>query len=113
MEEDALDKHVVRKLEEKTRGPFPLLFISFHTPARSTANIFRFRLPWYLDGRHVAAKSFWNEPEGENEPASEHDDERAQGGAAVSSVERKQAPLPEWPHYGGVHEFGAWWGISP
>jgi hypothetical protein len=22
------------------------------------------------------------------------------------------AVLPVWPHYGGVHEFGAWWGLS-
>ena len=21
-------------------------------------------------------------------------------------------PLPVWPHYGGVHEFGTWWGLS-
>jgi hypothetical protein len=26
---------------------------------------------------------------------------------------RKAEVLPVWPHYGGVHEFGAWWGLSP
>jgi hypothetical protein len=29
----------------------------------------------------------------------------------VENARRAEA-LPLWPHYGGVHEFGAWWGLS-
>src|ERR1035438_9100945 len=39
--EDALDKHVIRRLENKSRNPFALLGMMFLNPARSTANIFR------------------------------------------------------------------------
>ena len=123
--EDYLDKHLVRKLEEKPRGPFGLLAISFLTPARATANIFRFRPPWYRDGREVKARSFFSEPLGPDEtvaPDSPPESSSASsnsgsvsgvGGeaAAVQSAHR-YGVLPVWPHYGGVHEVGAWWGLS-
>jgi hypothetical protein len=112
MAEDALDKHLVSKFEEKPRGTVPLLFMSFLTPARSTANIFRFRPPWYRDGRRVTSNSFWSEPRGTNDEADEIVAEPSIRGAAVSATKRESENLPEWPHYGGVHEFGAWWGLS-
>jgi hypothetical protein len=112
MAEDALDKHVVRKLEEKPRGPFTLLFVSFLTPARSTANIFRFRPPWYRDGRRVSTNTFWVEPGRENDAALGADGDPPHRDAVVSTSERRVETLPEWPRYGGVHEFGAWWGLS-
>ena len=49
------------------RNPFALLGLSFLEPAHATANIFRFRPPWYRDDRVVKAKSFWSDPPGENE----------------------------------------------
>jgi hypothetical protein len=120
MAEDALDKHVVRKLEEKPRGPLSLVAISFLTPARATANIFRWRPPWYRDGRQVKANSFFSEPPGpddddtDSQPASTEGAVSSGGGAAGVSrgTERRPEVLPLWPHYGGVHEFGAWWGLS-
>ena len=60
--EDALDKYVVKPAEGKQRRPATLLLLSFLTPARATANIFRFRPPWYRDGRQVKANSFWSFP---------------------------------------------------
>ena len=124
MAEDALDKHVVKGFEEKPRGALALVAISFLTPARATANIFRFRPPWYRDGRVVKANSFWSEPDGPREanlePGVQPNEELAHAGPAaaegggaggVMPVRRGEA-LPVWPHYGGVHEFGAWWGLS-
>ena len=118
--EDAVDKHVVRKLEDRPRGPFSLLFISFLTPARSTANILRFRPPWYRDSRQVKANSFFSEPPGPEEESGAArmivsngngaGFSRAAGSSAGSVANAKV--LPVWPHYGGVHEFGAWWGLS-
>jgi hypothetical protein len=118
--EDILDKYVVEKLEATPRSPFSLLVISFLTPARATANIFRFRPPWYRDGRQVKARTFWSEPPGPDADTAV---------AAPASIVGKPAPLapgetgfvhtvsktealPTWPHPGGVHEFGAWWGLS-
>jgi hypothetical protein len=134
--EDMLDRYAVQKFEATPRGPFSLLLISFLTPARATANILRFRPPWYRDGRDVRAKSFWNDPPGPDDvpageqPASGHA-KSPPIGPAVSEAENAETPaasnaapgaavsvvrngnyLPEWPHYGGVHEFGAWWGLS-
>lgn len=114
MAEDALDKHVVRKFEEKPRGVAALLAISFLTPAQATANIFRFRPPWYRDGRRVKANTFFSQPVG---PEDADAYEPGDGGTAgvtnpSATVQRPGAYLPRWPHYGGVHEFGAWWGAS-
>jgi hypothetical protein len=134
--EDILDRYVTQRFEEKPRGPIALTLISFLTPARGTANILRFRPPWYRDGRDVKAKSFFSAPPSpEDVPAG---DQPASGhaksppiGPAVPATEEAEAPaapnaapgaavapvrsenyLPVWPHYGGVHEFGAWWGLS-
>jgi hypothetical protein len=120
MAEDALDKTLVRRFEEKPRSPAALLLISFLTPARATANILRWRTPWYRDGRMVRTDSFWSEPPGPDTAAEESGEE---GGAppAANAAGRSSsgiAPgrtgevLPLWPHYGGKHEFGAWWGAS-
>jgi hypothetical protein len=109
--EDELDKHVVKGFEQKPRGPAALLFISFLTPSRATANIFRWRPPWYRDGREVKANTFWSEPPGPGEVAEEAGTAGANSSGAVQAM-RKPQLLPVWPHYGGVHEFGAWWGLS-
>lgn len=121
--EDMLDRYVVKRLEATPRSPYSLLLISFLTPARATANIFRFRPPWYRDGRAVKAKTFWTQPPGPydftpgDQPASGHfratdpaAPEPAEGAGAVSRGRNEY--MPTWPHYGGVHEFGTWWGLS-
>ena len=122
MAEDALDKHLISKLEEKPRGAIALLAISFLTPARATANVFRFRPPWYRDGREVKAHTFFSEPPGLDDVPGEAQGARAESTAtsarsdgsagASATVLRTAGVLPVWPHYGGVHEFGAWWGAS-
>ena len=94
--EDYLDKHVLRRLEEKSRNPFFLLGIQFMNPARGTANILRFRPPWYRDSRVVKASSFFSDP-GEGVPA------------AIRGTSSGNIPAPP---YGGTHEFGLWWGLS-
>jgi hypothetical protein len=122
--EDVLDKYVVKHLEEKQRRPLTLLLISFLTPARATANIFRFRPPWYRDGREVKANSFWSDPPGPEDAAGRPGDARngdppeeavvaSAGNVVTSGVHPVRGEvLPVWPHPGGVHEFGAWWGLS-
>ena len=123
--EDFLDKILVRKLEQKPRGTAALLAISFITPARATANIFRFRPPWYRDGREVRSTSFFSEPHGPEDRVAEQELSSnaessaiaANGGpssgeAGFAGINRISDTLPVWPHYGGVHEFGAWWGLS-
>lgn len=112
--EDVLDKYVVRRMEAKPHNPFTLLAISFLTPSRSTANIVRFRPPWYRDGRVVKAASFWSEPVNPDAVSPEVAPGRAPGDMVASAAFERRAAgeLPEWPHPGGVHEFGAWWGLS-
>jgi len=119
MAEDEMDKHVVRRIESKPRRPVTLLLVSFLTPAKGTANILRFRSPWYRDDRQVKASSFFSEPPGPDEMAgaSSPDTNDASDAAALPSSTGAVVPahanvLPVWPHYGGVHEFGAWWGLS-
>jgi Lipid A 3-O-deacylase (PagL) len=109
--EDALDKHVITRLEEKSRNPFALLGYQFLNPARATANILRFRPPWYRDTRVVKAATFWSFPDSDSSAPAR--DLAAPAGAetAISSHAIASA-LPEWPRPGGVHEFGAWWGLS-
>ena len=109
--EDALDEHVITHLEQKSRDPFALLGYQLLNPARATANIFRFRPPWYRDTRSVKADSFWSDPDGESVTASTAE---AEAEAAAEPVQRAATPrlLPVWPRPGGVHEFGAWWGFS-
>jgi hypothetical protein len=120
MAEDLLDKHVVQRLEATPRRPVTLLFISFLTPSRATANIFRWRPPWYRDGREAKANSFWSDPPGPAEAAPSGapsgdgaaPEPPANSAAGVEAVRKTEAP-PLWPRPGGVHEFGAWWGYSP
>lgn len=50
--EDALDKHLVVRMERWTSNPVALVFIrSFLNPTRSFANAMRFRVPWSRDTR--------------------------------------------------------------
>ncbi|UWZ84848.1 acyloxyacyl hydrolase [Occallatibacter riparius] len=123
--EDALDKHLFRKIAAKPHRPVTLLLASFLTPSRATANIFRFRPPWYRDAYQVKANTFWsdpagpeqaNQPVGDDPPVSGTDiasaaDASAPGSSAISP-RRQPGEKPEWPRIGGVHEFGAWWGLS-
>jgi len=53
--EDAIDKHFIRKLEDRYSHPLVLLGISVFTPTRSMANLMRFKAPWYRDSRRVKA----------------------------------------------------------
>jgi Lipid A 3-O-deacylase (PagL) len=117
--EDYLDKHVVTKLEDKSRNPVLLTIYNFLTPARGFANILRFRPPWYRDSRIVKANSFWSDP-GDGVTAttaeamryaSRHPDSGAE--AYLAEVLPAPAPgPPNWQGPGGKHEFGAWWGLS-
>jgi hypothetical protein len=121
--EDALDKHLVRRLEAKSRNPFVLTVDQFLTPSRGTANILRFRPPWYRDSRTVKAHSFFSQPPGpedeelESETATTAAAERdapaddGEDDAAIAPV-RPVTYLPVFPRPGGIHEFGAWWGLS-
>ena len=133
MGEDALDRHVVAPAEAGGRNPFTLLGLSFLEPAHATANILRFRPPWYRDDRAVRAKTFWSDPPGEEEvvfagpssvPASTSAGDETEESATVvasslnsaaAAIERNPGTareLPVWPRPGGAHEFGAWWGLS-
>lgn len=50
--EDALDRHVIRRLEAKSDNRvWKLLVRSVLNPDRSFANMLRFRVPWHRDGR--------------------------------------------------------------
>lgn len=51
--EDALDKKVISRLEQKSRNPLYLLALSALNPNRSVANLMRFKMPWYRDTRMV------------------------------------------------------------
>jgi hypothetical protein len=131
MAEDAMDKHVVAPIEGQGRNPFGLLALSFLEPAHATANVFRWRPPWYRDDRVVKAKTFWSDPAGEDEvqfekteagPRGSANEETAESSSTVSSVVSGASPAivrnptthyaPVYPRPGGVHEFGAWWGLS-
>ena len=113
--EDALDKHVITRLEGKSRNPFALLGYQFLNPARATANILRFRPPWYRDTRVVKATTFWSFPDSDSSlPAKDLSARTGADLAPEPAISNNViAPtLPEWPRPGGVHEFGAWWGLS-
>jgi len=125
--EDFVDKHVVKKLEEKPRGYVSLTLISFLTPARATANIFRFRPPWYRDGRQVKARTAWGDldspdaiPAGDQlawghakgEPQGPSVAQLLSERGSIAPVMRAAVYKPLWPDLGGRHEFGALWGLS-
>jgi hypothetical protein len=125
MAEDTLDKQVITRLEHVSRNPIALTMYQFLSPSRGTANILRFRPPWYRDSRTVKANSFFSDPPGP-------DDERLNAETATTAAAERDAPngagkddlelvasarpvqhyLPVFPRPGGVHEFGAWWGLS-
>ena len=140
--EDALDRTLVRRLESTPRGPLTLLGISFLTPARATGNILRFRPPWYRDSRVVKANSFWSDPGPGAGAAAAKAARGASAGAAAApaggAMSSRNTFLPhtgselgaapaaasgivavarpssggELGTPGGVHEFGATWGLS-
>jgi hypothetical protein len=119
--EDYLDKHVVTKLEKKTGNPILLTVANFLTPARATANILRFRPPWYRDSRIVKASSFFSDgDEGVSAStaeairwASRYPDSGAKEYlASVGVAPARISGPPNWEGPGGRHEFGAWWGMS-
>ncbi len=47
--EDYVDKIWFRRITQHVRNPIVLLTASVMTPAKSGANILRFRAPWYRD----------------------------------------------------------------
>lgn len=119
--EDYLDKHVVTKVESKTGNPILLTVANFLTPARATANILRFRPPWYRDSRIVKSSSFFSDAdEGVSAStaearrwASKHPDSGAKEYLASIGVAPARVPgPPNWKGPGGRHEFGSWWGLS-
>jgi hypothetical protein len=122
--EDTLDKHVITRLEHVSRNPIALTTYQLLSPGRATANILRFRPPWYRDSRTVKAKSFFSDPRSPDDErlyaetattaTAEHD---ASGAAERDAMEPAAAArpvhyLPVFPRPGGVHEFGALWGLS-
>jgi Lipid A 3-O-deacylase (PagL) len=120
--EDALDKHVVKRLEEHNRNPILLTVYQFLTPARGFDNILRFRPPWYRDSRIVKANSFFSDP-GEGITATTYQamkdarrDPRAEAYLAslgeAGRLDRPVEPHVDWEGPGGKHEFGALWGLS-
>ena len=114
MAEDSLDKHVIVHLEDKSHNPFALFGYQFLNPARGAANILRFRPPWYRDTRTVKANSFWSDPPGEGvtETTAKAESNATESNADPSVVRAATPLLPVWPRPGGVHELGAWWGLS-
>ena len=108
--EDALDKHAITRIEARSHNPAVLFTAQFLNPARGTANMLRFRPPWFRDTRTVKASTFWSQPPPptDAEAASILRAEMLRRSEPV----RQEPLLPEWPHPGGIHEFGAWWGLS-
>jgi hypothetical protein len=50
--EDALDRYVIRNLENRTDNPYLRMMVrSWLNPSRSFANVMRFKVPWYRDTR--------------------------------------------------------------
>lgn len=50
--EDALDRYVVRRIEERSDNLYlRILARTFLNPSRSCANLFRFKKPWHRDNR--------------------------------------------------------------
>ena len=128
--EDAIDKTVIHRLEQKSSSIPMLIAYQFLNPTRAFANILRFRTPWYRDSRVVKANSFWSDPEADTTPATPTviasvssssapplPSSRSAAYPAASSIVAVRMPqtttqartfaLP-----GGVHEVGAIWGLS-
>jgi Lipid A 3-O-deacylase (PagL) len=120
--EDALDKHVVKRLEAKSSNPLLLTVYQFLTPSKGFDNVLRFRPPWYRDSRVVKANGFWTDPtEGVSATTAEamkraKSDPRAAGylreSGELAAIEPPLVPHTAWEGPGGKHEFGATWGLS-
>ena len=66
--EDAIDRFVVKKIEQKLRRRALIRFVRVAmNPARSFANVMRLKLPWYRRGRELN-KMFPKEQPGEAAP---------------------------------------------
>jgi hypothetical protein len=106
MTEDALDKHVIKRLERESHNPLLLTTYQILNPSRATANFLRLRAPWYRDSRTVKADGFWSdtsdEPEGSNLAGTTAPVTRAGPRCSDSSYVR----------WGGKYELGTWWGVS-
>jgi hypothetical protein len=71
--EDALDRFVIKKIEQKWQRAGLIRFVRVAlNPARSFANVLRFRLPWYRRGRELnklflkekSPPELWMDPSG-------------------------------------------------
>jgi hypothetical protein len=93
--EDALDKYLVRRLEDHVRNRYAVLLVrGFLNPARSFANVMKFEVPWHRDTR---PDLFRPDPRGqtaqtllEHSPISERtrsSDDRARAAAIVAPFE--------------------------
>jgi hypothetical protein len=52
--EDAVDKHLIRKLEEGRSDALKRTVRIFFNPNRSVANVLRLKKPWYRDTRTMS-----------------------------------------------------------
>lgn len=124
--EDALDRHVVRGLEGRSRNPVLLSLYQFLTPARAFANLMGFRPPWYRESRVVKATNFFSdERDGYSASTAEAMKEASwsagaaaylhrtrDGDAELKAEVRAQPEGRAWEGPGGKHELGAAWGLS-
>jgi len=120
--EDYLDRTLIPRLQHRTHNALALMGIALLTPTKTTANIFRFRAPWYRDGRVVKANSFFSDPPDDLESSPDailvgnHEGDSIPPPtelAPVASVAVAHPPLAQnGPYIGGVHEFGVIWGLS-
>jgi hypothetical protein len=92
--EDALDRYVVRPIEDRTYNRWVRLAVrSFLNPARSFANVLDSRPPWYRTSR---AGILSYSPMPEAEPAQVSDSPELPDAAPFEF-----APIPVWRRYGG------------
>jgi hypothetical protein len=110
--EDLVDRSVITRLERRSRNPALLVTYQLLNPGRGTANMLRFRPPWYRDSRTVKASSFWSDPDPVPSPRAEPR-ESAGGGTTSTAVSiTRPRPATLSAPFGGTHELGAWWGLS-
>jgi hypothetical protein len=59
--EDAVDLHIVRRLESKwSNRPFRIMVRSLLNPDRAMANLLRFKVPWHRDNRPGVSHQYRN-----------------------------------------------------
>ncbi len=122
--EDALDKYVVKRLQEKSHNWFLLTLESMaFAPGHATANVLRFRPLWYRDDRVVKASSVWSDPD-EGSAGVTAEGPGGKETALMKGVDREardernvehfigRVPPPDVDLPGGKHELGVWWGLS-